>query len=86
MILLNAIFQSVSFDGEDRRYIQPNTPNPFGLTVFKSYVYWVDRNLQKVSFKQQRGLRIYDLPTDGDCDADDSGLEDEEEDGKIQTL
>ncbi|GFR69842.1 low-density lipoprotein receptor-related protein 2-like, partial [Elysia marginata] len=40
--------QSVSFDGDNRRYIQPNTPNPFGLTVFNAYIYWVDRNLQKV--------------------------------------
>uniref|UniRef100_A0A2C9KAN0 EGF-like domain-containing protein n=1 Tax=Biomphalaria glabrata TaxID=6526 RepID=A0A2C9KAN0_BIOGL len=40
--------QCVTFDGENRRYIQTNTPNPYGLSVFNSYVYWVDRNLQKI--------------------------------------
>ncbi|XP_035827354.1 low-density lipoprotein receptor-related protein 2 [Aplysia californica] len=40
--------QSVSFSGGNRRYIQTNTPNPYGLAVFKSYVYWVDRNLQRI--------------------------------------
>lgn len=43
--------QSVSFNGGNRRYIQTNTPNPYGLAVFDSYVYWVDRNLQKVAIK-----------------------------------
>ncbi|RUS81822.1 hypothetical protein EGW08_010414, partial [Elysia chlorotica] len=40
--------QSVTFDGDDRQYVQANTPNPFGLTVFQSYVYWIDRNLEKI--------------------------------------
>ncbi|GFN87816.1 low-density lipoprotein receptor-related protein [Plakobranchus ocellatus] len=40
--------QCVSYDGENRRYIQPNTPNPYGIIVFQNYVYWVDRNLQKI--------------------------------------
>ncbi|CAG5126006.1 unnamed protein product, partial [Candidula unifasciata] len=45
--IIDAI-QSVSFNGENRRYIQTNIPNPFGIAVFKSYVYWIDRNLQRL--------------------------------------
>ncbi|XP_059178824.1 low-density lipoprotein receptor-related protein 2-like isoform X2 [Physella acuta] len=40
--------QCVDYNGENRRYIQTNIPNPFGLCVFKTYVYWIDRNLQKI--------------------------------------
>ncbi|KAK7507961.1 hypothetical protein BaRGS_00000926, partial [Batillaria attramentaria] len=40
--------QSISFSGGNRRYVQTNIPNGYGLSVFENYVYWVDQNLKNL--------------------------------------
>ena len=43
------LFQSVSYDGRNRRYVYTNLPRPVGLSVFGSQLYWADASLRKVS-------------------------------------
>jgi len=43
------LFQSISYTGENRRYLYTNLPKPIGLSVFGSQLYWADANLKKVS-------------------------------------
>ena len=43
-------FQSISFSGGNRRYVQTSIPNGQGLTVFGSYVFWIDQNTKNVSY------------------------------------
>ncbi|KAK7113108.1 hypothetical protein V1264_012457 [Littorina saxatilis] len=40
--------QSISFSGGNRRYVQTSIPNGYGLTVFGTYVFWIDRNTKDV--------------------------------------
>lgn len=41
-------FQRVTFDGKGRQYVYKNYPNPMGVAVYQSKVYWVDRNLRSI--------------------------------------
>lgn len=45
------LFQCMSFSGGNRRFVQTNIPNGYGLAVFRTFVYWVDQNLKNVSLK-----------------------------------
>ncbi|XP_022241765.1 low-density lipoprotein receptor-related protein 2-like [Limulus polyphemus] len=40
--------QRVSLNGGKRQYIRRNLPNPMGVAVLGSEVYWVDRNLRTI--------------------------------------
>ncbi|ERL86348.1 hypothetical protein D910_03756 [Dendroctonus ponderosae] len=42
------MIQRVSFSGGSRQVIRRNLPNPMGIAVYKSEIYWVDRNLRSV--------------------------------------
>ena len=44
------LFQSISFSGGNRRYVQTSIPNGYGLTVFGRYVFWIDQNTKNVSY------------------------------------
>ena len=48
-LLAAVLSQSVSYAGENRRYVYTNLPKPVGLSVFGSALYWTDANLRKVS-------------------------------------
>ncbi|UYV70470.1 hypothetical protein LAZ67_7003147 [Cordylochernes scorpioides] len=40
--------QRVSFSGGKRQYVRRNLPNPMGVAIHGSNVYWVDRNLRTI--------------------------------------
>ena len=40
--------QKVSYMGAHRQYVRSNLPTPYGITVFGNFMYWVDRNQQKL--------------------------------------
>jgi len=48
-IVVAALFQSVSYEGKNRRYVYINLPRPTGLSVFGSQLYWADASLEKVA-------------------------------------
>jgi len=49
VVVVTALFQSVSYAGEDRRYVYVSLPRPVGLSVFGADLYWADASLKKVS-------------------------------------
>jgi len=49
VVVVTALFQSVSYAGEDRRYVYASLPRPVGLSLFGADLYWADASLKKVS-------------------------------------
>ena len=47
VVVAAVLFQSVSYAGENRRYVYTNLPRPVGLSVFGSHLVWADANLRK---------------------------------------
>ncbi|XP_076088432.1 low-density lipoprotein receptor-related protein 2-like [Mytilus galloprovincialis] len=48
--------QKISFSGGNRQYVRTNLPSPFGISVLKNYIYWVDRNLKQVFKASKNGI------------------------------
>lgn len=40
--------QKISYTGGNRQVIRRNLPNPMGIAVYLSHIYWVDRNLLSI--------------------------------------
>lgn len=56
------MIQKVSWLGGNRQVIRRNLPNPMGVAIFGSEVYWVDRNLMTI-FKSSKSPGDISLPT-----------------------
>ncbi|XP_066250185.1 low-density lipoprotein receptor-related protein 2 [Euwallacea similis] len=56
------MIQSISYKGGSRQVIRRNLPNPMGIAVYKSELYWVDRNLRSV-FKASKFPGNTTIPT-----------------------
>jgi hypothetical protein len=48
-LMVGFFLQKVSFSGGNRKYIRTNLPSPYGISVLRNFVYWVDRNLKQVN-------------------------------------
>lgn len=54
--------QRIQYNGGNREVIRRNLPNPMGLAIYKSDVYWVDRNLRAI-YKASKLPDNITLPT-----------------------
>lgn len=53
--------QKVSFSGGNRKYIRTNLPSPYGISVLRNFVYWVDRNLKQVNIYLVNTINIAEI-------------------------
>lgn len=51
----------MSFSGGNRQYVKSNLPSPFGIAIKDDFMYWVDRNLKKVSILMYSSSKLLQI-------------------------